>query len=78
MNGQMKVFVVEGGSAIFTVPPGTLFPVALADPAGLEGELVLVVQAAMPTASSAAAPATAACARRGRRLFANIKCAPWL
>src|SRR5262249_33685414 len=78
MNGKMYVFVTEAGSPTVTVPPGTLFPVAVADPEaeGLEDELLL--HAAMLTASSAAAPAAAACARRGRGLIRNIKCAPWL
>jgi hypothetical protein len=40
--------------------------------------LVELLHAAMPTASRAAAPATAARAMRGRRLFRNINCAPWL
>jgi hypothetical protein len=44
----------------------------------LDGLLVLLLQAAMPTASRAAAPATATRAKRGRRLFRNINCAPWL
>jgi len=79
MNGQMKVSVVEGGSAIFTVPPATLFPVAVADPEAPADELLpLLLHAAMPNASSAAAQAAATDARRGCRLFRNIECAPWL
>jgi hypothetical protein len=40
--------------------------------------LLLLLHAAIPTASRAAAPATAIRAMRGRRLFRNINCAPWL
>jgi hypothetical protein len=74
----MKVFVTEGGSAMVTVPPAIFVPVADAE-AEAPGELLpLLLHAAIPAASSAAAPAVAACARRGRRLFRNIRCAPWL
>jgi hypothetical protein len=73
--------VTPGGSATRAVPPGTAAAVEDADaeddeplPAGLEE----LLHAAIPTASRAAAPATANRAVRGRRLFRNIKCAPWL
>jgi hypothetical protein len=40
--------------------------------------LPLLLQAAIPTASRPAAPATAPRASRDRRLFRYINCAPWL
>jgi len=64
------------------VPPGTAAAVEDADAEVDElfppAELDELLHAAMPTASRAAAPATATRATRGRRLFRNINCAPWL
>jgi hypothetical protein len=40
--------------------------------------LLLLLHAAIPSASRPAAPATAKRAMRDRRLFRNINCAPWL
>jgi hypothetical protein len=64
------------------LPPATAAAVEDAD-ADEDDELPavlveLLLHAAMPTASRAAAPATATRAVRVRRLFRNIKCAPWL
>jgi len=66
------------------VPPATAVPAGAADADVDEplapAELVelLLHAATTPTASTAAAPATATRAKRVRRLFRNIKCAPWL
>src|SRR5580698_600487 len=81
MNGQIQLSVTPEGSATRAVPPGAAAAVEDAD--AEVDELALVeldplLHAAMPTASSAAAPATTTRARRDRRLFRNINCAPWL
>src|ERR1700684_419457 len=85
MKGQIQFSVTPAGSATVALPPATAaavdsgWPVADEDEVLLfVGLLLLLLQAAMPTASRAAAPATATRARRGRRLFRNINCAPWL
>ena len=82
VNGQIQFSVTPGGSATRAVPPGTAAAVEDAD-AEDDGELPPaeldeLLHAAIPTASRAAAPATATRAVRVRRLFRNIKCAPWL
>jgi hypothetical protein len=63
MYGQIQFSVTSGGSATRAMPPGTAGAVADADaeddgpvPAGLAG----LLHAAIPTASRAAVPATAA------------------
>jgi hypothetical protein len=59
------------------VPPDTFVPVGDEDAPGVLDEPPLL-HAAIPTASTAAAPATAIRASRDLRLFRNIDCAPWL
>jgi hypothetical protein len=81
MKGQIQFSVTPAGSATVALPPATAAAVDVGvddDEVLLDGLLLLLLQAAMPTASRAAAPATATRARRGRRLFRNINCAPWL
>ena len=81
MKGQIQFSVTPAGSATVALPPATAAAVDEGvddDEVLLDGLLLLLLQAAMPTASRAAAPATATRARRGRRLFRNINCAPWL
>jgi hypothetical protein len=85
MKGQIQFSVTPAGSASVALPPATAAAVEDGaveadeeDVLLLDGLLLLLLHAAMPTASRAAAPATATRARRGRRLFRNINCAPWL
>src|SRR5215467_1930696 len=80
MNGQIQFSVTPEGSATLAVPPATA--AAVEDPeadeeVGLPAELDGLLHAAIPTASRAAAPATATRAVRVRRLLRNINCAPW-
>src|ERR1700722_4307761 len=83
MKGQIQFSVTPAGSATVALPPATA---AAVEDGAVEAEdvlvlldgLLLLLQAAMPPASRAAAPATATRARRGRRLFRNINCGPWL
>src|ERR1700689_2128347 len=79
-KGQIQFSVTPAGSATVALPPATAAAVdeGVDDDEGVLDGLLLLLQAAMPTASRAAAPATATRARRGRRLFRNINCAPWL
>jgi hypothetical protein len=78
MYGQIQFKVTPGVSATRAAPPGTAAAVEETD---AEGDGLLPAElphAAIPTASSAAAPATAMRASGVRRLFRNMKWAPWL
>jgi hypothetical protein len=81
------LYVTPAGSATVAVPPAWTGAVEDGEDEAdvlvlVDGPvlllLLLLLHAAIPSASMPAAPATATRASRDRRLFRNINCAPWL